>query len=499
MLKDIFFLIIQLTAINKFISQPSWSVEGEASLEYGQELETLQERLDVKFYGDLVLPEPPSTLRDAVLLSQEIPSLCEESKSPVTFSIVPISDYCGEAEKILNEITAANVDKERTQVIFFHCSCLKKINIYCNTVYMTGRNHCGQVSEIMDEFEEMNLNMELLLESKVALDYTRVGSLLNSLETRHIGFKHNITKNIQEVLPEIRGGGAAERQLTDLVNKYDISPFAERTFKNMLKTRKREIEVIDSIIEVSSVLENVKVDIDGSGDGFECGLRKQFMLHYVLHLLPYENPNEFAQMYTDGVLPNEDDKWFNDLTISGKMGKMSIDFQKFAELNADQSICFVISLERGAQDWHNQESNFELVMYEHGKVLKKYFNPPTKIRTDYIEKLEVDWDNFKIKVPHEKVEYQSKIFMHIQDVICQKSLNTTKQAPMVQGTSRTEITVAGLHPSCVYEATFTIWMFSGTMGVSLQKAAGLSLILLLLKSKLVTVTKVCLKSPGKDV
>ena len=125
-LKDIYFLIIQLTAINKFISQPSWSVEGEASLEYGQELETLQERLDVKFYGDLVLPEPPSTLRDAVLLSQEIPSLCEESKSPVTFSIVPISDYCGEAEKILNEITAANVDKERTQVIFFHCSCLNK-------------------------------------------------------------------------------------------------------------------------------------------------------------------------------------------------------------------------------------------------------------------------------------------------------------------------------------------------------------------------------------
>ena len=87
-------------------------VEGGASLQYGQELETLQERLDVKFYGDLVLPEAPATLRDAVLLSQEIPSLCEESKSPVTFSIVPISKYCEEGEKILNEVTAANIDKE---------------------------------------------------------------------------------------------------------------------------------------------------------------------------------------------------------------------------------------------------------------------------------------------------------------------------------------------------------------------------------------------------
>ena len=108
-----------LLTLYLFTLKPSWSVEGEASLEYGQELETMQERLDVKFYGDLVLPEPPATLRDAILLSQEIPSLCGESKSPVTFSLAPISDYCGGAEKILNEITAANIDKEGAQVTIF--------------------------------------------------------------------------------------------------------------------------------------------------------------------------------------------------------------------------------------------------------------------------------------------------------------------------------------------------------------------------------------------
>ena len=71
---------------------------------------------------------------------------------------------------------------------------------------------------------------------------------------------------------------------------------------------------------MSSTLPNVKVDIDGSGEAFECGLENEFPLHYVLHLLPYEDPSEFAQMYTDGALPNEGDKWFNDLTISGEMG-----------------------------------------------------------------------------------------------------------------------------------------------------------------------------------
>ena len=127
----------------------------------------MSENLDVKFYGDLILPESPATLTDAILLSQEIPALCEESKSAVTFSIVPLTEYCGEQEKILNEITAKNVEK---------------------------------VSEIMDEFEEMNLYLEELIESQVANDYTPVASLLNSIETQHNAFKHNITKNIQEVL-----------------------------------------------------------------------------------------------------------------------------------------------------------------------------------------------------------------------------------------------------------------------------------------------------------
>ena len=66
---------------------------------------------EVKFFGDLVLPEPPATLEDAIMLSQEIPSLCEESKSTVSFSIVPISEYCTDLEQVLLEISAENIEK----------------------------------------------------------------------------------------------------------------------------------------------------------------------------------------------------------------------------------------------------------------------------------------------------------------------------------------------------------------------------------------------------
>ena len=93
--------------------------------------------------------------------------------------------------------------------------------------------------------------------------------------------------------------------------------------------------------------------------------------------------------------------------------------------------------------------------------MKRDFEPPRKIRTDKIERLEVAWNHFKIKVPHERVKYQSKIYAEIQDVNCQETLQETRTFDMVQGTYHTVIDIINLQPSCVYQATFTIWMFSG--------------------------------------
>ena len=204
---------------------------------------------------------------------------------------------------------------------------------------------------MMNEFEEMRIGMKELIGHKIALDYTPVATLLNALQTQLIAFKHNMIKGIQEVLPKIRSGGKAEEELTDLVAVYDNSPFSERTYRILLKTRKREIEVIEALVKVANEedLNKVKVDIDGSGQAFECGLRNRFTVHYELHLLPYEDPEDFAQKYTDGSITaiDEDGKWFNNLTLSGAMGKMSKDFQYFAKQNKDRDICFVISLERG--------------------------------------------------------------------------------------------------------------------------------------------------------
>ena len=83
--------------------------------------------MEFKFYGDLIIPDPPSSIEDAVKISKSIPKWCESSKKPVSFTIVPLKDYCGETDRILNQISTANVEK---------------------------------VSEILDNFEDMRLYMD---------------------------------------------------------------------------------------------------------------------------------------------------------------------------------------------------------------------------------------------------------------------------------------------------------------------------------------------------
>ena len=140
------------------------------------------------------------------------------------------------------------------------------------------------------------------MESDVATDYLPIEKLLNSLDTQHSAFKHSITKDIQDILPKIRAGGAAEKQLTDLLAKYDQSPFSKKKYSAILKTRNREVEVIQSILKVAKELKNVKVDVDDSGESFSCGLEHQFTLLYELHVLPQEDANTFATKYAEGKL-----------------------------------------------------------------------------------------------------------------------------------------------------------------------------------------------------
>ena len=416
------------------IKKGAVNVEGKVTMNLNQDEKQMTNGMQFKFYGDLIIKDPPSSIEDAVKISKSIPALCEKSKKPVSFTIVPLKDYCGEAERILNQISSGNVEK---------------------------------VSVILDNFEDMRLYMDRLMESDVATDYMPIEKLLNSLDTQHSAFKHSITKAIQDILPKIRAGGAAEQQLTQLVAKYDESPFSMRKYSNILKTRNREIEVIQSILKVAKDLKNVKVDVDDSGESFSCGLEHQFTLLYELHVLPQEDADTFSKKYADGKLASEEGKWFNNLTLSGSMGEMNRRFSEFAKLNSDSSICFVISLER---ELPKKTTNFGLVLYGNGKVLEKDFRPPGKVED--VKEEEPGWNNYRLRVTHEEVRgFQAKLEVSAVGPSLmgkpQEKLNFL--VPMAQRSTQTVVdfnlftSASGLKPATVYEVKFKVWMLSGDL------------------------------------
>ena len=54
----------------------------------------------------------------------------------------------------------------------------------------------------------------------VAVSFPRFSSVLTAFEGKFLEFKNGLNKDLQMILPQIRGGGSQQTELTDLVNRY---------------------------------------------------------------------------------------------------------------------------------------------------------------------------------------------------------------------------------------------------------------------------------------
>ena len=76
------------------------SVEGSAKIKLTAEEKKIGNALRFKFHGDTVIDPPPQTFDDAIEVYKSLPGRSKENERVVSFSIAPLSEYCGLAGKI---------------------------------------------------------------------------------------------------------------------------------------------------------------------------------------------------------------------------------------------------------------------------------------------------------------------------------------------------------------------------------------------------------------
>ena len=97
---------------------PSFQVEGNATVKFNEEEESIRKNMKVRWSGDAGV-EPPTTFEDAVAIYKNLNNLRIMSKKVVKFSLSPISSpkYCTKVETILNSISANNINKVRIRAL----------------------------------------------------------------------------------------------------------------------------------------------------------------------------------------------------------------------------------------------------------------------------------------------------------------------------------------------------------------------------------------------
>jgi hypothetical protein len=398
------------------------------------------------FHGDTTIDPPPQTFEDALEVYKSLPGKSLEDERVVSFSITPLSDYCGVIDDIINSISDQNIEF---------------------------------VTNMIADFEAVDKVLRRLKSTKLASDFLTYRSILLDLERRFELKRSTFIYRIQVLLPKIRSNQADESELSLLIGDYNNSPFEREKFLTVLNARQKEIETAEFIIyhKDLAAISNKYVDLDNSGDMAECVIGHDYSVVYELQI-SNKDAKTLGQQYEDGQL-NEGNKWFMDETRVGQNRRLLKDFLEMATKNADTgsaSICFLISLTQLS----SEGGNFKLKLLSSGDTIVDDFSAPKKIwkletldREVKREKCQIELNahhdaanafangtltsTYQLRATYEKINNKGVVLKGPYEMVFEDTNNGQFQP--TEPESNLTISSSNLEPGSSYKITFSTELF----------------------------------------
>ena len=202
-------------------------MSGSTSLDikFGDQKETNKFRC--KFYSDLQLPSNPSNFQEAVNVYRELPKLIKGEKGdndktiPKRIYLRPLSDLDGGHLRIVRAIS----------------DCL-----------------VSQVEEIMQSFSTITMRANDLLSNEICSYFVELESQIQNFQELIKHFRTKFSKDLAAILPKIRGQGAEETELAELISSVHASPFNSKDMDKYLKGKCKEIKILNQFIKNMSTM-----------------------------------------------------------------------------------------------------------------------------------------------------------------------------------------------------------------------------------------------------
>lgn len=195
------------------------SVGGDAHIDFQGADKNETDKFQCKFYGDFILPENPSTFQDAVKVYQQLPKLLGGKDAPKAVPmkvwLYPLSKLDTKAQQIVREISVGLVN---------------------------------DVQKLLEDLHHLEIESNDIGKSIVHKHFKGLREQMSKFRSEISGHKLRLVKRISALLPKIRGGGAEEAQLAEVLRENNASPFSPHQLSTWLRNKEKEEKLLASYL-----------------------------------------------------------------------------------------------------------------------------------------------------------------------------------------------------------------------------------------------------------
>ncbi|XP_074799676.1 stonustoxin subunit alpha-like [Natator depressus] len=319
------------------------------------------------FYGDFALKNNPLTYLDAMETYSTLPKLLGdhgEMAVPVKAWLYPLQLLDSKAAKLVSEIS--NVLIFDTQIALEQ---LTELDIRCNDMMK------NPIATIFPEFKK------------------KIQQFRDQCQQHRQTFQ----KQLAGILPAIRGGGAEERVLVDILISKNQSLFNTQRLNEFLDTKEREMNLVDSYLTrlqnvevISSESELEKIVLSPEHDSVV-----SFTLTSLHNKEPYLSDlnfwlrREFLEKIHDSASASStheksnSKQWFEYEEIRRKAQKITKSFLDFTNVNKSHgNTQFIVA---SVPDEDNPGAS--IYLYADGELVSTNFEPPSKPLPPLIDRI----------------------------------------------------------------------------------------------------------------
>ncbi|XP_067387473.1 verrucotoxin subunit beta-like [Emydura macquarii macquarii] len=337
---------------------PKVSGGAEVSGEKKNKEEEKTEKFRCKFYGDFALENNPVTYHDAMEVYSTLPKrlgVSGENAVPVRVWLYPLSLLDSRAAQLVREISSVLINDVQSDM-----EHLTECDVWCND----------------------------MVRDRTAMAFPEIKRKIQQFRDLCKQHRQTFQKELARTLPAIRGGGAEEGDLVDIITNKKQSPFAAQLLNEFLGKKEEEMDFVNSYL---ADLEGVEVVSSRSElQRIVLSPRHDFVVSLVLTSLHNEESylseldlwlrRQFLKKTHDPALASsawekpKSKQWFEEEEIRRKARQAVKSFSDFSCVNkSNGKTQFIVA---SVPDKDNP--GVSIYLYENRELVSTSFVPPSK-------------------------------------------------------------------------------------------------------------------------